>query len=121
MRNRAEFEHGARTDDPFRRHPVPVGDDRHDLGYDVDWIGRYQKDRILRCRQYRRHDVREDFGVARQEVKPGLPGPLAGARSEDDDLRAVEIGRPAGAEPDGMREGRALQDVARLRRRQNPH
>ena len=60
----------------------------------------------------------ENFGVSRQEVQPGLPGPLAGARSEDDDLRAVEIGHPAGAEPDGMGEGRALQDVARLRRRQ---
>ena len=48
----------------LRRHSVPAGEDRHNLGHDVERIGRHKEDRIGYRGQHLRHDLREDLGVA---------------------------------------------------------
>ncbi len=102
----------------MRRHPVPAGEDGHNLGHDVERIGRHKKDGIGYRRHHRRHDLREDFGIARQEVQSALARPLAGACGEHDDTRAVEIGQLPGPNPEGIRKRRGVQNVTRLGHRQ---
>ena len=118
VRNRAEFEDRAGPDHSLRRNPVSGGEDGHNLRHDVDRIRRHQKDGVRRRGQHCRHDRGKDFGVARQQVQPALPGLLLGPGRKHDNARAVEIGRLPGADPDGIRPRRRVQNVVRLGHRQ---
>ena len=118
VRNRAEFEDGARPDHAFRRNTAPPRDCRDNLGHHVNRIGRHQENRVRRRRQHCRHDLCEDFGVARQQIQPALPRPLVSPRSKHDQARAIKIGKLARADPDRIGKRRSVQNVARLCDRQ---
>jgi hypothetical protein len=112
------IENCSGSDHPFGCNPAPA-DDRHgNLGHHVDWIGGYQKDRVRRRQQNGRHDLCEDLGVAGKQVEPALPWPLVAPCRDHDYPRPGEIGRLARADPDRVRKGSCVQNVARLRDRQ---
>ena len=118
VRNRAEFEDRAGPDHAFGRNPAPPCDRRDNLGHHINRIARHQKDRVRRGRQHRRHDLCEDFGVARQQVQPTLPRPLVGPGCNHDHARAIKIGRLTRTDPDRIGKRRSVQNIARLRDRQ---
>src|ERR1700733_4278675 len=111
-------EDGARPNDPFRRNTAPARDCRDNLGHHVNRIGRHQKNRVRRRRQYRRHDLCEDFGVARQQMQPAFPRPLVSPRSKHDQTHAIKISKLARADADRIGKRRSVQNVARLCDRQ---
>lgn len=82
------IQHGACADDAFRGK---AGDTQCNAGQQINRIGDNQEDRIRTDARDLCDDRAHDSGVACQQVKTALAGPLSDARSDDDHGGVLQV------------------------------